>query len=71
MGVGIILSLLLLLTAFIYKILIRNHSYFQKRGIEFNKPVMLFFGNMWDALIEQEDYEAVVEEFYRKFRNEK
>lgn len=64
------LVLFLLLLAYIYKIATKNHNYFQKRGIESNKAT-IFFGNKLEALLEQEEDETIVEELYKKFRNEK
>lgn len=66
----ILLSLTLLLSAYVYRVFAKNHNYFKMRGIAFSKPT-LFFGNMLDALKEQEDYEDMLGEFYKKFRNEK
>lgn len=67
---AIFLILVLLFIACIYKTITKRNNYFQLRGIAYNKP-LIFFGNMWEALIDHDDYESVVDEFYRKFRNEK
>lgn len=66
----ILLSLTLLLAVYAYRVCAKNHNYFKKRGIAFSKPT-LFFGNMLDAIKEQEDYEVTLGEFYKKFRTEK
>jgi uncharacterized membrane protein len=63
----IILSLALLM---IYKKLTKHHNFFKLRGIECIKPT-IFFGNMWEAVKDGEDYESVVKELYKEFRNEK
>lgn len=53
-----------------YKLLTRKHDVFKLRGVEYQKPVVVF-GNMFDAFVWGESLESVIGILYEKFSREK
>lgn len=54
----------------VYKFLIKNHDFFEKRGVKYLKPTILF-GNIFGLLTGRENGISVFEKPYKKFKNEK
>ena len=54
---------------FIYKKLTKNFDFFDKRGIRYEKPVIIF-GNMFKLLMQKENFIDLLDRMYSKFKND-
>lgn len=66
----VLISLIVFVIACIHKVLTINHDVFKNRGVEYEKP-KLIFGNMFAVFIGKLKEDELLKTIYEKFSREK
>lgn len=61
---------LIVFVLWFYKRITRNHDYFEKQGIVFEKPLPMV-GNIWPLITKKEGMIQFIERYYNTYKNEK